>query len=112
MQALVDSAGRLAASGRKDRPKLTTIFPVLVGRPCPKDSGGYPYSGNFFTDGSAAAADLLADAVSPPAALAVQRFLERSSAVMAAGVRERTVAEAVRGLLAVQASAPLLSLAS
>ena len=43
--------------------KLQAVYPVLVGGPRPAGEKGYPFSGNFFSDGSNDAVRRLPDLV-------------------------------------------------
>ena len=96
MQTMLD--GCMGTQSSKS--KLASIFPILIGQPSPKDNSSYPYSTNFFSDGSSASLRLLADKASPPAMRAVHNFLERNG--VSCNVQERAVSESVRSLLALQ----------
>jgi len=119
-------------AGTKSLSKLTTIFPILTGKPYPEEHGSYPATGNFFVDGSSLAISehKLVQAVSPatlshtdslshthfhtgslththsqvsPATThSVVSFLEKNAIPVSDSIRARTVSATVSSLLALQ----------
>ena len=62
----------------------------------------YPYTGNFFNDGSTDALRRMADAISLPSVNAVARFLADAGFSLQTSQTNRTVAQVVKDLLGIQ----------
>lgn len=62
----------------------------------------YPYTGNFFSDGSSDLVRRMPEAVSRPATEAVTNFLAGAGVAVPPALAERTVAQVVRDLLGIQ----------
>ena len=92
----------LQGAGEDSAGKLETIYPIIIGRPCPVGDPRYPCSGNFFTDGSADSIRDLAAVPSPPTMTAVTRFLQKHKVVVDEDALTVSVVATVRDLLALQ----------
>ena len=82
--------------------KLETIFPILVGKPCPPGDPHYPCSGNFFSDGSNQNIKRLANTASPTITKAVAKFLQRIRLGVDDEVLKSPVSTMVKDLFALQ----------
>jgi serine/threonine protein kinase len=82
--------------------KLETIYPVIIGKPLEESDPSYPYTGNFFTDGSSDSVRRLAAVASPSTMTAVARFLQKSKIVFEEDALNVSVASTVKDLFALQ----------
>jgi hypothetical protein len=82
--------------------KLESIFPILVGKPCPEGSPHYPCTGNFFNDGSNHGMRRLANAASPPTSRAVAKFLQKNRIAVDSDILAAPIMSTVKDLFALQ----------
>jgi hypothetical protein len=81
--------------------RLETIYPILIGKPCPPGDTHYPCTGNFFSDGSNNAIKQLSTVVSPPTSSAVTAFLKKRRLAADEAV-SATISSVVKDLFALQ----------
>ncbi len=84
--------------------KLEAIFPILVGKPCPRGNAQYPCSSNFFTDGSNHGVKDLVSAASPNLTNSVSKFLKKKRIAVDDDVLSTPVSSVVKDLFALQAA--------